>query len=348
MKGYSHGGAVWGRSSLLDFSVNLNPMGIPPCAIEAGQEAVSDGTRYPDPFCTALRQAISARDGVPTDWILCGNGASDLIFRLGQLFKGKQALIAVPTFSEYEIALKTNICKVKAHYMYPTDDFVLNDRFLSDITPDVRLVFLCDPNNPTGKLIDLTLLDKILQRCRQVGALLVVDQCFLELTVAPYDRLVHQLEGGNLLLLRALTKSYAMAGLRLGYCLCSDGELLDSLSKLGQPWSVSAPAQAAGEAALRFAPHWPKQAVAILEEERRWLSQKLRTFGFFVCPSDVNFILFYDDKVDWKERLLSREILIRDCSNFEGLNSGWYRVAIKLHEDNVKLIEGIQAERGED
>ena len=120
-----------------------------------------------------------------------------------------------------------------------------------------------------------------------------MDQCFLELTEGDPNALVSELEGGGLFLLRALTKSYALAGLRLGYCLCGDRDLLERMEVLGAPWPVSAPAQAAGECAFRDFPDWPKRSLPFLREERARLTRALEALGLWVCPSDANFILFW-------------------------------------------------------
>lgn len=345
MEERTHGGDVYGlERPVLDLSISLNPMGVPPCAIQAAREALERPPAYPDPLCRGLRRAISVRDGVPEDWVLCGNGASDLIDRLVRALRPNHALVLAPTFSEYGRALRKNNCKVKLHYANEGDDFRFSSEVLGEISQEMDVVFLCDPNNPTGALISPQLLLALLARCREAGALLVVDQCFLELSPGEPDRLVRELEGGGLLLLRALTKSYAMAGLRLGYCLSAHRTLLDAMAEEGPPWPVSQPAQAAGISALQDAPDWPFRVHRQLEEERRCLSQELRRLGFRVCPSDVNFLLFQGEE-GWRERLLDRGILIRDCADFQGLGPGFYRVCVRSRGENERLIQAIQQER---
>ena len=174
-----------------------------------------DCARYPDPACRGLRRAIARRDGVEEDQILCGNGASDLIYRMALACKPRQALLLAPTFSEYCRALEGVGCQIREHQLEERTGFLPGEDLLEAIVPGVDLVFLCDPNNPTGRLMDGGLLGRVLSRCREVGAFLAVDQCFLELTGGDPHRLTEQLSGGGLLLLRALTKSYALAGLRL-------------------------------------------------------------------------------------------------------------------------------------
>ncbi len=220
---FEHGGNTYGcPPDLLDCSISLNPMGAPKAVLEGARRAVLDCARYPDPACRGLRRAIARRDGVEEGQILCGNGASDLIYRLALARKPRQALLLAPTFSEYRRALEGVGCQIREHRLAQEAGFLPGEELLTAIVPGVDLVFLCDPNNPTGRLMDGALLGRVLARCRAVGAFLAVDQCFLELTGGDPCRLTEEVSGGGLLLLRALTKSYALAGLRLGYALCVD------------------------------------------------------------------------------------------------------------------------------
>lgn len=344
MPAYTHGGDVYGLDvPILDFSISLNFRGMPPCAIRAAQAALEAPPSYPDPHCRALRRVIAARDGVGLEQVLCGNGASDLIDRLVRAVGPRNALILSPTFSEYERSLQKNKCKVKVHYTKSRDDFRITEEILCDISQEMDILLLCDPNNPSGTLAHPALLDKILVRCRETGTLLAVDQCFLELTGAEPGRLTGQLGEGGLLLLRALTKSYGMAGLRLGYCLCGDRGLLKRMEEAGQPWPVSSVAQEAGISALQDAPRWPFQAQPELERERSYLKEALRRLGFRVYPSDANFLLFQGE-AGWRERLLAHGILIRGCEDFRGLGSDYYRIGVRAHAENERLIRAIETE----
>ena len=168
MEERTHGGDIYGlERPVLDLSISLNPLGVPPCAIQAAREALERSPAYPDPLCRGLRRAISARDGVPEDWVLCGNGASDLIDRLVRALRPDHALVLAPTFSEYHRALYKNNCKVKFHYANMHEDFRFSSALLGKISQEIDAVFLCDPNNPTGTLISPQLLRALLARCRE-------------------------------------------------------------------------------------------------------------------------------------------------------------------------------------
>lgn len=346
MAEYTHGGDLLTAQSryggtVLDFSTNLNPLGMPPQVKQAAAEA--DGAAYPDPLCRHLRQAIAAHDGVEEEQVICGNGAADLIFRLAFALKPRKALLTAPTFSEYEGALTCVGCQVERYALDIDRDFDLDEGFLKAIVPGVELVFLCTPNNPTGRLIDPELLAEAARRCRDVGARLVVDECFLPLAGGGAGLAPRLTEFSNLFLLRAFTKSYAMAGLRLGYGLSADLELLETLGRFAQPWSVSAPAQAAGTAAFTRCPQWPEQARALVERERPVLAAGLEGLGCRVVPSQANYLLFQAEHItDLKEKLLQRGVLLRSCANYHNLGPDWYRVCVKGGEENRRLLAALK------
>lgn len=327
----------------LDFSANLNPFGMPEAVGRAAAEALAGPPRYPDPRCRALRAAIAAAEHVDEGWCLCGAGAADLIYRAVLAGKPRRALVTAPSFSEYERALSLTDCAVERYVLREEDGFLLRADFLDAVVPGTDMVFLCEPNNPTGRTTERALLKAVLARCRAVGALLVVDECFGEFLDDPARHTMKPfLEAAeNLLILRAFTKLWAMAGLRLGYCLCSDGAYLAAMDRAGPPWAVSVPAQAAGLAAL--AQTETGSAVrAFLKRERPWLAERLAGLGFRVVPGEANYLLFYAPR-PLLEPLARRGILLRSCAGYHGLGEGWYRAAVRLHEENERLIEALAA-----
>ena len=274
--------------------------------------------------------------------MLCGGGAAELIFRLAFALRPRRALVTAPTFSEYEGALSAAGCAVTRHLLRRERNFDVDEGILEAIGPDVELVFLCTPNNPTGRLIDQGLLLRIAEKCRGLGAVLAVDECFLPLACGGPGLAPWLVEYPNLLLLRAFTKSYAMAGLRLGYALCADTALLERMSAGGPPWSVSTPAQAAGLAALTQCPDWPSQARAFLEGERPALAEGLSALGLDVVPGQANYLLFRAAGVaDLKESMLTQGVLIRSCANYHGLGEDWYRVCVGPTEQNRRLLAAL-------
>ena len=340
MQPYEHGGDVYGKGDIrLDFSVNTNPLGMPENVKQAILANMDGYVRYPDPHCRALVGAIAAHHGVAGENVLCGNGAADLIFRICACLKPKTVLTPAPTFSEYARSAEVFGSAIRTFSLAAEDGFALKEDFLTAITPGVNMVFLCTPNNPTGRLIPRELIRKTAEACKRIGAILVLDECFMGFTGGP--SMVEELsQHPNLLILRAFTKLYAMAGLRLGYLLCADGALLKRIESFGAAWSVSAPAQAAGVAALQAEPAWGERTRALAAEERQYLSAALKELGVTVYPSDGNFLLLEWDHPLYAP-LLARGIYVRPCANFTGLDERYIRIGIKTHEDNAALVRAI-------
>ncbi len=326
----------------LDFSSNVSPLGLPEGVCRAAALALEQADRYPDPLCRDLRKAIAAAEHVDPAWCLCGGGAADLIYRAVLARRPRRALVTAPTFAEYESALDLVRCRTVLFPLREDAGFLLEDRFLDAITPDTDMVFLCEPNNPTGRTTRRELLLAVLDRCREAGALLVVDECFGDFLDDPAAHTLKSLLGAypNLLIVKAFTKLYAMAGLRLGYCLCADGGLLDAMGRCAQPWAVSGPAQAAGIAALGEA-DYVREVRQLIRTERPWLAAELTRLGFRVIPGEANFLLFFSP-VPLGEPLRKRGILLRSCENYHGLGAGWYRTAVRTHEDNRRLIAALE------
>lgn len=340
MRPYEHGGDIYGeRKVRLDFSVNTNPLGMPPSVRQAiGARGLED-ERYPDPYCRRLRAALAERYGVAAEEILCGNGASDLILRLCACLRPRIVLEPAPTFSEYARSAALFGGEIRTYPLSAESGFALDRGFLDALTSDVEMVFLCNPNNPTGRLCDPALLEEIAAKCKDTGAFLVVDECFIEFTDG--RSLIPLLEAHpRLLILRAFTKIYAMAGLRLGYLLCADGELLDRIAAFGAEWSVSTVAQRAGLAALEET-DWVEKTRCQVAAERRWLTRRLMALGLTVCPGQANYLLVQAPR-PVTDPLLERGIMVRRCSSFTGLDESYFRVGVKTRAENEILIDALK------
>ena len=347
-----HGGDIYGGNVRLDFSANTNPMGTPREVIRKAAESLEHADRYPDPYVRELTAAISAYHGVPGDYILIGAGAAEMIYSYAAASGFASALMAAPTFSEYEIALRRNGTRVLHWKMKEDTDFTLTrDIFAAIETNRPNAVFICNPNNPTGKLADPELMKEIAEFTRERNIKLFVDECFMELAGAKRGAsgeedkeapagavsLIPELANNpHLVILRAFTKNYGMAGIRLGYVLTSDSDLLYRMAKGVQPWNVSTPAQAAGVQALKET-EFLKESVKLIRKEKAFLAEGLKSLGLRVIDSDVNFLLFRGPE-DLSENMKKEGILIRDCSNYMGLEPGWFRVAVKLHHENEDLL----------
>lgn len=325
----------------LDFSANISPLGVPEAVGLAAEAAMAEAGRYPDPLCRALREKLASCHGVPAEWILCGNGAADLIYRLAAARRPRRALVTAPAFSEYENALTLWDCRVSRFPLSEETGFAVTEDILSFLTPGLDLLFLCEPNNPTGRTTDRRLLERILDRCAACGTLLAVDECFGDFLDAPASHtLLNALAHfENLVILRAFTKSYALAGLRLGYALSQNAPLLAAMARGGPPWAVSGPAQAAGMAALEESLEPLRQ---LIRRERPRLSAGLTALGCRVCPGEANYLLFFCPTAALPQKLAERGVLIRDCSNYHGLGPGWYRTAVRLEHENTTFLKILE------
>ena len=336
-----HGGDVYGGGITLDFSANTNPLGTPPSVLEAVCRALPQLYRYSDPYCRRLVQAIAGHEQVPASYILCGNGAADLIYTYCAALRPRTAVELAPTFVEYGAGLAQVGCRVERYFLHQTQNFDVDEGFLlflEEKKPEA--VFLCTPNNPTGRLLPLPLLEWILQGCAAWGARVFLDECFLDLTEDGVSAKALLAAHPELLILKAFTKSYGMAGIRLGYCLCADSALLHRMASASQPWNVSSLAQSAGVAALTEQ-DFLQRTRSLVHTERRWLTDNLTALGFWVCPSQANYLLFRGPR-GLREGLLRQGIAIRGCENYSGLDDGWYRIAVRPHEENEVLITAIR------
>ena len=323
----------------LDFSANVSPLGLPAGVAAAITNALPTADRYPDPLCRELRAALAGAEGVPADWILCGNGAADLIFRLALAVRPRRALLPAPTFAEYEAALQTVGCAVQRVVLREENEFAVTEEFIDAVTPETDIVFLCQPNNPTGQVTPPARVERLVRRCAECGAVLVVDECFLDFLPDRDAWTAKQLlrDAPQLIILKAFTKLYAMAGVRLGYALCGDAALLEKMRGAGQPWAVSSLAQAAGLAALQETAY-AGAVRALIAEQRPRMAAGLRALGLRVMDGQANYLLFRATP-DFGEKLRRRGAVVRSCANYPGLDAAWYRTAVRTAEENTRLLQ---------
>lgn len=323
----------------LDFSANVSPLGLPAGVAAAITNALPTADRYPDPLCRELRAALAGAEGVPADWILCGNGAADLIFRLALAVRPRRALLPAPTFAEYEAALQTVGCAVQRVFLREENEFAVTEEFIDAVTPETDIVFLCQPNNPTGQVTPPALVERLVRRCAECGAVLVVDECFLDFLPDRDAWTAKQLlrDAPQLIILKAFTKLYAMAGVRLGYALCGDATLLEKMRGAGQPWAVSSLAQAAGLAALQETAY-AGAVRALIAEQRPRMAAGLRALGLRVMDGQANYLLFRATP-EFGEKLRRRGAVVRSCANYPGLDAAWYRTAVRTAEENTRLLQ---------
>ena len=342
MQKHKHGGDIYSQNCKVDYSANINPLGVPKGIARAVCDSASRIQNYPDTDCRELRTALALYEQVDPGQIIFGNGAAELIFALAAGLKPKKALLAVPCFAEYAAALEAAGCTVCYFRLLEEQGFVLQENYLDAITEDLDMLFLCNPNNPTGIQIPPEFLERIVKRCRECRVLMVLDECFCGFLDEPEANTMKRLlpESEYLFILNAFTKLYAMPGLRLGYGLCGSPGVLESMQRVMQPWSVSIPAQMAGLAALKEQ-EYVEHARRLIQREREFLINALQELGLKIYGSSANFIFFRGPE-DLYPACSKQGYLIRDCSNYRGLEPGCFRIAVRKQEENITFVKALK------
>jgi threonine-phosphate decarboxylase len=357
LKPCPHGAEVYGAAQesgfnpqqILDFSSSVNPLGPSNKALDAIRNAFNSIAAYPDSNSNILRQTIAKQyPNVTKDNIVVGNGSTELMYLFVESFlkKGEKALMSAPTFGEYESAVRKigeapKFVKLGSSFQIEIEAFKRN-------MAGCKMVFLCNPNNPTSKLLPQTVLDDILETAISQDILVFLDEDFLEFVDA--EKSLTQINNiakyPNLLVLRSFTKIFGLTGLRVGYGITSK-DIANVLLCAKIPWNVNCLGQAAAVAAIEDQRHL-QLTKELIKEEKAWLQQELNAINVFSFePPDANFFFINIQKANLtannlKHRMLKQGILIRDCSSFVGLNEFFIRVAVKTHDENLRLIEAFK------
>lgn len=331
---------------ILDFSVNINPLGPPPGLSRIFENGMRLATVYPDPYCEGLQEKAAGVLGVCPEEVIFANGAVELIYLVLQALRPRVVLIPGPTFREYEIAARACHARIRHFRLSPRKGFVPGLGQLAGAARGAELVFLCNPNNPTGNLIPADVLHPFLEFCAGEGIFVVIDESFLyfhpcweELTCI---RTAARMR--NLLVLHSLTKFYAIPGLRVG-CGVGHRDTIAFLSRYLPPWRVNGIAQAAVAVALDQ-PKYTARTRSFVVSEREFLAAGLRQIsGLTVFPSEANYLLLRLEGGMTgpllADRLGRRGIIVRDCSNFAFLDERYLRVAVKDRGSNERLLQEL-------
>ncbi|MBI4562915.1 MAG: threonine-phosphate decarboxylase [Candidatus Rokubacteria bacterium] len=350
---YDHGGDLRALAALarvpseelLDFSASINPLGLSPKVEAAIRAALPSVVHYPDPAASALGEALAAYHGLSPDRVLPASGSTELMYLLARALTPRRALILHPAFSEYERALGLVGTELNHQLLDEAHGFVPELSRLLPLLGGHDLVVLANPNNPAGSLIPKPDLLNLVEATAAGGAITVIDEAFIDLVeeaslkkdLARFPRLV---------LLRSLTKCFALPGLRLGYALGS-AELLSRLARWREPWNVNALAEAAGIAALADREYQEASRI-LVPRWREELQSGLRGFPVLrVFPAVANYLLvrLLDPELTapvLAGRLLRERVAIRDCTSFRGLGSVFVRLAVRRPGEHAMLLEALE------
>lgn len=352
-----HGGEVFriarelgvDPAHLLDFSASINPLGLPESVRKAIVDAVDQIVHYPDSDSTALRTVIARELGLSPDQIVVGNGSTELIGVIPRAIGGVsgRGVIIEPAFSEYERGISASGRRIGRVTLSPDDQFALH---LQPIEAELRkgcdLLVVANPGNPTGRYYPLSQMEPLVAMADRHGAVTLVDEAFIDFVPGGESALPLLSRFPRLLVLRSLTKFYALPGLRLGY-VAAGVEIAGRVAALRDRWSVNTLAQAAGVAALGDH-HYRAQTLSVIPREREGLRQMLEGVeGVRVLSGDANYLLLHLfpplDPDTLIPALLRERILVRSCATFHGLTPRHVRVAVRSAAENRRLVEALRA-----
>lgn len=353
IKRFEHGGNVYAdtpSSGWLDFSANINPLGLSPRVYAELLSHLNDIVHYPDPAARELKEAISKRYSLPSDCLVLGNGATELFYLLMQALRPESVLIPVPSFSEYERAASAVGATIIFFQLQESQGFAIDfSRLLEHaVLERPEMIILGNPNNPTGNLISSAALQEFLYKLKcTLGTCrpwIVIDESFLDFREDEALYTARQIEDDRLVVIQSLTKFYALPGLRLGFGVAKP-RLVEQLEMRKDVWNVNLLAQRAGIAALKDS-IYARKTIATVAHEAKFLYNELASLPF-LKPSQptVNFILCKLSKGTGKELargMKAKGILIRDCANYPGLDDSYIRLAVRTHDENMRLLNMLK------
>ncbi len=343
-----HGGNVFQASletgipvsELLDFSASINPLGVPDSVARTIRENIGLLVHYPDPFADGISRDLSQHLGVPARSLVCGNGSTELIYLLVRALRPGRVMIPAPTFSEYERACVLNEGAFCTRYDLSSQDGFAIDlgQFIAAMA-GCNMAFLCNPNNPTGRLMEREAVLDLARAAKRADCLLVVDEAFIDFT--PDQSLARGVEGNShLIVLRSLTKFYALSGLRIGYGIFPD-QVVQRVRGHKEPWTVNTLAQMAAATAIRDR-SYQERTTAVISAEKGYLEQGFRDLGIEFFPSSANYYLLrHSCGNEVVSALRKKGVLVRDCSNFAGLDNSYVRVAVRSRHENSRLVKEL-------
>lgn len=343
-----HGGNIYKLKrdngiEVLDYSSNINPLGVPNSFKKAVIENFETLEKYPDIDYVELRTAIGDYNNCHIDNVVVGNGATEVLFLYMKAVKAKKVLIIAPTFAEYERAARAAGRDVK---FFPlSKDFSLNENMLLEFITDEDVVVMCNPNNPTGKFQNLEKIKKIADFLERKNKKLFIDEAFIEFVDDWKDKTAFLLKHKNIFILRALTKFFALPGVRLGYGLTYDESILDEIKNIREPWSVNGVAEIAGKTML-LDTLYIHETENWIKKEKLWFYEELcKIDNIEVTPTETNFVLvklLNDNAKSFRKKMIENGVLVRDASNFMFLDESYIRLAIKDRKKNEQVLEALR------
>jgi threonine-phosphate decarboxylase len=346
----AHGGGTFAQG-VLDFSISVNPLG-PPAAAQAAYEAAwSRAIAYPPAKSAVLEEQLATWLRVPAGNVMAGNGTTQLIYLLARVLEPARAFVAIPTFSEIANALAGEGLPPEPIQLGPQNGFHLDLQQIDDaLASHAGAIFLGRPNSPTGTLLSIAEVETIAVRCASRGCWCVIDEAFIDFVEPPDSAVRLVTENPRVIVLRSLTKSFAIPGLRLG-CVAAPLEVTSALRDAIEPWSVNVAAESVGLACLEHAEEYLERTRRLIAAERAYLSESLgKVAGVSVYPSAANFLMLEisgeSAPGEFAREMIEQGVAVRDLSTLPGCDAGQYRIGIRNHTDNERMVQASIDVRG--
>lgn len=338
------------KEEIVCFGANVNPLGLSGTLKEKLAGNLDVLSSYPDRNYTSLKRVIGAYAGVRPEYVVVGNGSTELISLLIQTRRPGRALLLGPTYSEYGRELGLVGGRIQFFHLEEPDTFHLNlSAFCSEIEKGYELVIICNPNNPTSSALTSSEIRRILDVCKKAGSFLMIDETYVEFAPSVDEisamSLVDEYE--NLMILRGTSKFFAAPGMRFGYGATSNQEFLAALKRMQNPWSLNSLAAFAGEIMLTDQEYIAKTQELIASERDRMCAFLSGFSELTVYPAFANFVLVRLNmpgvtSFDLFDALIREKLMVRDCSSFDSLDGEFIRFCIMLPKDNDRLLDGIR------
>ncbi len=328
------------KEELLDFSASINLLGPPPASVDAVRKAVAEIAHYPEAASPGLAANVADYLGVLPGEVVLGNGSTEIIYWLAAVLAPRRVLVIDPTFSEYRRACLAAGAEVSSLLLPEAAGFALDVGRVQSHGFD--LVFVCNPNNPSGYLAPFDEIEYLWGKCRQAGAGLVVDEAFIDFSGGESILTAGPVAG--LYVIRSFTKSFALAGLRVG-CLAATAEFAAAIRRRLPPWNINTMARAALEAALADHSYQEKTQAATARARERLFAELGQIAGIEPLPSAANFILLRlgnGGAAAVVDKLGRSGILVRDCRSFPGLGDSYIRIAVRAERENYQLVSALK------
>ena len=341
-----HGGYFGdSKKKIIDFSVNINPLGVPSKLKEKLKNSIDHLESYPEIDGISAKNTLSEHLNIDSEHLILGNGATELIYLFAKTFKPKKILIVEPTFTEYERAFSLNRSEIYHFQCKEEDKFKINIELLfkeiDELRPDVLVI--CNPNNPTGIFTERESMKQVLDKLKSIDGKLFIDESFIDFTEK--GSYINMIEDYPIFILRSMTKIYAIPGLRLGYAIASKA-IIDRLNKYKEPWTINSLALDSVEVLLEDG-KYKEETQRWYTSEKEYLRENLKQVeSLDVYEGEGNFFLCKlneSNSIDLRDYLLNLGIYIRTCEDFHGLDDSFIRIAVRRKEENSALIRALNS-----